>query len=81
MAEVRRKKGESFESLLRRFHKKLQQNGKLIRSREVRYFEKGKSRNLAKDSTLRRLKIRDEKEYLKKIGKLKEEDFRGKKRR
>lgn len=81
MAEVKRKRGESFESLVRRFHKKLQQNGKLIRSREIQFYERPKSRNLRKESALRRLKIRSEKEYLKKIGKLPEEDFRGRRRR
>jgi ribosomal protein S21 len=81
VAEVRRKRGESFESLIRRFHKKLQQNGKLIRSRKVQFYERPKSRNLLRESALRRLKIKSEKEYLKKIGKLKEDDFKGRKRR
>ncbi len=80
MAEVKRKRGESFESLLRRFHKKLQQTGKLIRSRKVQYFEREKSRNLRRASAIRRLEIKEEKEYLKKIGKLPEEDFRGRRR-
>ena len=34
MAEVKRKKSETFESLLRRFHKKLKQRGRLIQSKK-----------------------------------------------
>lgn len=77
MAEVKRKRGESFESLLRRFRKKLQQSGKLIQSRKIQHYEPEKSRNMMRDRALRRLEIKAEKEYLKKIGKLKEEDWRG----
>lgn len=76
MAEAKRKKGESFESLIRRFNKKLQQSGKLLQSRKVKYFQRPKSRTKARQDALRRLNIRSEKEYLKKIGKLKDEDVR-----
>lgn len=73
MAEVKRKKGETFESLLRRFHKKLQQSGRLIQSRKIRFHEKEKNRNQLKKDALRRKEITAKREYLKKIGKLKEE--------
>lgn len=77
MAEIKRKRGETFESLLRRFHRKLQQSGKLIQSRKIRYHKRDKSRNMQRESALRRLEIRKEREYLRKIGKLPEEEFRG----
>ena len=73
MAEVKRKKSESFESLLRRFHKKLQQSGRLIQSRKIRFHERPKNRNKVKQEALRRMEINEKREYLKKIGKLKEE--------
>jgi len=51
VAEVKRKKSETFESLLRRFHKKIQQSGRLIQSRKIRFHERPVNRtnpNLSK---------------------------------
>ncbi|MCX6746470.1 MAG: 30S ribosomal protein S21 [Candidatus Parcubacteria bacterium] len=73
MAEVKRKKGETFESLLRRFNKRILQSGKLLQAKKVRFLEKQPNKNLAKKLALRRLKIKAQKEYLRKIGKLIEE--------
>lgn len=73
MAEVKRRKGETFESLVRRFSKKIQQSGRLIQSRKVRYFERKKNRNSLRAAAARREEIKDKREYLKKIGKLVEE--------
>lgn len=76
VAEAKRKKGESFESLIRRFNKKLQQSGKLLQSRKIRFYKRHVNKNKAKKDALRRLQIRKEKEYLRKIGKLPEEEMR-----
>lgn len=73
MIEFKRKKGESFESFLRRFNKRLQQSGKLYLARKKKHVISKKSRNLQKKSALSLRKIRIKKEYLKKIGKLKED--------
>ncbi len=73
MAEFKRKKGESFEAFLRRFNKRLISSGKLHLARQKKYLKKDKSRNELKKSTLELHKIRSKKEYLKKIGKLKDE--------
>ena len=73
MAEVKRKKGETFESFLRRFHKKLQQSGRLIQSRKIRFHERSKSKTKVREDALRRKDIQAKREYLKKIGKLKDE--------
>lgn len=62
MVEVKRKDNESFESLLRRFNRKIQQSGVLIRARKIRFFESPKSRNLQKVAARRRSQIREEKE-------------------
>ena len=76
MVEAKRKKGETFESLLRRFNKRIQQSGKLLQAKKVRYKTKDPNKNLKKRLALRRNKIKDEREYLKKIGKLPEDDRR-----
>lgn len=73
MAEVKKKKTESFESLLRRFHKKLQQSGRLIQSRKIRFHDKPKNKTALRKDALRRIEMTGKREYLKKIGKLKEE--------
>ena len=73
MAEAKRKKGETFESLIRRFNKKLQQSGRLIQSRKIRFYERPSNRTKARSTALRRIKISAQREYLKKIGKLNDE--------
>ncbi|MDD5341343.1 MAG: 30S ribosomal protein S21 [Patescibacteria group bacterium] len=73
MTEVKRRKGETFESLLRRFNKRIIQGGKILQAKKIRFLEKEPNKNLSKKLALRRLKIKNQKEYLKKIGKLIEE--------
>lgn len=78
MAEVKRKKGETFESLVRRFSKKIQQSGRLLQSRKVRFRQKGKNKTAVRAAASRRNEISAKREYLKKIGKLIEEPTRRK---
>ncbi|MDD5749255.1 MAG: 30S ribosomal protein S21 [Patescibacteria group bacterium] len=75
MLEVKRKDGESFESLIRRFTKKTIQSGKILQAKKVRFFTKEKSKRALKEGALRRNKIGTKMDYLKRIGKL--EDFGG----
>jgi small subunit ribosomal protein S21 len=70
MVEVKKKEGESFESLLRRFNRKIQQSGVLVRARKIRFYEPSKSRNILRENALRRLENREKREELKKLGKL-----------
>jgi small subunit ribosomal protein S21 len=70
LVEVKRKDGESFESLLRRFNRKIQQSGVLVRARRIRFYEPGKSRNLLREDAARRAVNREKREELKKMGKL-----------
>ncbi len=70
MVEVKRKDNESFESLLRRFNRKIQQSGVLIRARRTRFFAPSKSRNLLREDAARRAVNREKREELKKLGKL-----------
>lgn len=69
MVEVKKKDNEPFESLLRRFNRKIQQSGVLIRARKTRFFEATKSRNLQRIAARRRAEIRVVKEEQKRLGK------------
>ena len=73
MVEVKRKKAESFESLLRRFSRRLQQSGKALEVRKLRFRASKPNKTKLKESALRRLQIREKREYLIKVGQLKEE--------
>lgn len=75
MAEIKRKKGESFEGLLRRFNKRLIESGKIIQAKKIQFRQRPKSRGALKASALRRKELREKKEYLRKIGKLKEDNI------
>jgi len=73
VVEVKRKKGETFEALVRRFSKKIQQSGRLIQSRKIRYYEAKKNKTAVRTAAARRQEINVKRDYLKKIGKLVEE--------
>ena len=75
-AEVKRKKGESFESLLRRFSKKVQRSGRLLQAKKVRFHKRAKSKNMEREAAIRREYLRARKEHLIRTGEKTEEDFR-----
>jgi len=77
MLEVKRKDGESFESLIRRFTRKTIQSGKILQAKKIRFFTKEKSKKATRDTALRRKNITARFDYLKKIGKI--DDFETKK--
>lgn len=68
MVEVKKKENESFDSLLRRFNRKIQQSGVLVRARKTRFFEPAKSRNLQRTNAIRRGELRELREELKRLG-------------
>lgn len=72
MPEVRRKPKESFEALLRRFNRQIQQSGRILQVKKIRYYSRKKSDTAKQTTALRRKMIEEKKEYLKKIGKLKD---------
>lgn len=74
MSEIKRKQNETFEAFFRRFTKAIQQSGKIIQARKIKYLEKEPSRTENRKSALIRNKKSKEREYLKKIGKLDETD-------
>ena len=78
--KVEKQKNETFDSLYRRFIKKMKDSGKFLQLKKIRFHKKLKNKNLSKKSAIRKLKIVEKREYLKKTGQL-EEDDRQKRRR
>lgn len=81
MLEVKRKDGESFEALIRRFTRKTIQSGKILQAKKVRFFSKEKTKRELKDAALRRNEISGKMDYLKRVGKFDEFETKRKKRR
>lgn len=81
MSDVKRKGGETFESLLRRFSKKLQESGRILQAKKIRFHQKESNKNKKRKDALRRNEIQINREYLRKIGKLPEEDYQSSKKR
>lgn len=73
MVECKRKKGETFESFLRRFNKRIIQSGKVLQFKKVQFHAKDPNKNLVKKSTLKRQQLKKRYEFLTKVGLLKEE--------
>lgn len=76
MIEVRRRENESVESLLRRFAKRVQQSGLILRTKKRRFYTAPKNKRQEREDALRRLIIKERREYLRKTGQLSEEDLR-----
>ena len=68
MLEVKRKDDESAESMMKRFSRKVQQSGIVIRARKIRFFQREKSRNLQRRSAIRRAANRKVREEAKRLG-------------
>jgi len=79
--EVKRKDGESFEAMIRRFTKKTIQSGKILQAKKVRFYNKPKTKRELKASALRRKQISGKLDYLKRIGKFDEVAFKKTKKR
>jgi ribosomal protein S21 len=76
VAESKRKKGETFESFLRRFSKKIQESGIILQVKKIRYHQKMDNKNKRRYVALNRNKIGAKREYLQKIGKLPYDDHK-----
>lgn len=72
MIEVNRKRGETFESMLRRFSRRLQLSGKIKEAKKGRFYVSPKNKTETKRSALRRLELQRHYDKLKKLGKLPE---------
>ncbi len=79
MVSVRKNDVESNEALIRRFVRKVQSSGNLILVKKKKYRKDKESKMLRRRSAIRREELRQEKDFLRKIGKLDEtRDRKGK---
>jgi ribosomal protein S21 len=69
---VEKKEGESNDSMMRRFTRKVQSSGTLIRKKKGQYRQKEPNKRARRISAIRRTKAQQERAYLIKIGKLEE---------
>ncbi|TAK95525.1 hypothetical protein EPO05_04015 [Patescibacteria group bacterium] len=81
MIEVRKKDRETSESLIRRFSRRVQQSGVLMRARRSRFREDLKNRREKRIEALYKVQIRKEIGKLKKLGKFDDEALRNVKRK
>jgi ribosomal protein S21 len=81
MIEVNRKDRESPESLIRRFSRRIQQSGVLVRARKVRFRSEGKSKTEMRQGAMYKVKVRKVVNHLKKIGKFDEQNFKNTKKK
>ncbi|MFH1611683.1 MAG: hypothetical protein ABH887_00180 [bacterium] len=71
--EVKKREKENTRSLLRRFTRRMQQSGVLVRARKARFMEKEKIKSERRNSALYRQRVSKEKDKLRKMGLLEEE--------
>lgn len=76
MSEIKRKKGESFEAFMRRVKRQWKMSGKLLQAKKVKFFQDEKSRNVRRKQAVHKAKTISKTNYLRKIGKLPQEEDR-----
>ena len=74
MSDIKRKRGESFDAFMRRVKKRWQQSGRLLQARKVKFFTRKKSKGMQHSSAVRKVKLISKTNYLRKIGKLVEDE-------
>ncbi len=77
MLKVSRRKNESFESLFRRFSRRMQLSGRTIQAKKIRFFASCPNKTARRSSALRRLGAAATREYMLRTGQLKEEPVFG----
>ncbi|PIR74596.1 MAG: hypothetical protein COU35_01815 [Candidatus Magasanikbacteria bacterium CG10_big_fil_rev_8_21_14_0_10_47_10] len=75
MSEVKRKKNESFEAFFRRVKQQWMRSGKVLQVRKVQHFSKDKSKNVSRKQAVAYAKVQSKTAYLRKIGRLPEEEI------
>lgn len=73
MSEVKRRRGENFEGFFRRFQRRIQQSGRVLQAKKVRFHGRSPSTAKKRASALHRIDKKKKLEYLAKIGKLPED--------
>ncbi|MDP3991127.1 MAG: hypothetical protein Q8P63_02425 [Candidatus Nealsonbacteria bacterium] len=69
--EIKKQERETSQGLVRRFGRRVQQSGILIRARKHRFKQRPKSQQAKKKAALRREELKKEYQVLKKMGKTK----------
>ncbi|MDP3995514.1 MAG: 30S ribosomal protein S21 [Patescibacteria group bacterium] len=72
---IKRRDNESNERLLRRFSRRIQTSGLLLRTKRRQYFERDKNEGQMKKDALRKLSMHAKEEYLRKIGEITEDTY------
>ncbi len=75
MFEVERRRGESFESLMRRFQTKMRSSGKLLQAKKVRFYAPKPNRNKRRKNAVERKRRSSLYAYNVKVGNIKEGDY------
>lgn len=70
MVYVKRRENESVAAMIRRFTRRVQQSGILLRARKIRFYEPKPNKRLMQERALRRLAVMKEQERLAKLGKI-----------
>jgi ribosomal protein S21 len=81
VVDVKKKKGERFDTLLRRFNKRVIASGKLFQARKIRFRNRPDSTRKQKDTALRKMMVTEKREWLTKTGQLVEDPRRRGRRR
>lgn len=68
--EIKKQPSESSQGLVRRFARRIQQSGLLVRARKHRFRQRPKNKQAKKRAALRREELRKEYEKLRKLGKI-----------
>ena len=76
MIEVKKKDRETSESLIRRFNRRVQQSGVLVRARKTRFRIDKKSKTEVRQGAMYRAEVKKVVDRLKKMGKFDDENFR-----
>ena len=73
MIDVKRRKNETFDALLRRFQRRVQSSGTVLQAKKIRFHKKDGSKNKRRESALYRVEKSDAYAYLLKTGQVKED--------
>lgn len=76
MVYVKRKEHESSTAMLRRFSRRVQASGILLRARKARFYQSKPTKRALRERALGRITAAHERERLAKLGKLRESERR-----
>jgi ribosomal protein S21 len=75
MSQIERNKNESFDAFMRRVKREWRNQGTILEVRKKQYFDPKKSKNVTRTSTVRKVQTQSKLAYLKKTGKISEDQF------